>query len=249
MDIFIGVIVGLLVLMFLVTAHEFGHFLAARRNGVNVLEFGIGFPPRAVAWIKDKKTGKWRRLKRSEWDKEKISKVVVADDKKGKTKFAQNGMIFSLNWLPIGGFCQMDGESAVDSRDGTFGKASFLAKTKILFAGVAMNWLVAFLIFTILAWTGMPEFLEGQFTIPADTRTESTPVEVMTILDDSPAARAGIKTGDLIIAVDGNEFFHASEISEYNESHAGEDVVYTLSRLKDGDVKTNCGNQIQNCIE
>ena len=58
MDIFVGVIVGLLVLMFLVTAHEFGHFIAARRNGVNVLEFGIGFPPRAIAWRKDPKTGK-----------------------------------------------------------------------------------------------------------------------------------------------------------------------------------------------
>ena len=50
MDIFFGVIVGLLVLMALVVAHEFGHFLAARRNGVNVLEFGFGFPPRAIAW-------------------------------------------------------------------------------------------------------------------------------------------------------------------------------------------------------
>ena len=154
MDILIGVIVGLLVLMFLVTAHEFGHFIAARRNGVNVLEFGIGFPPRAVAWKKDPKTGKWKRLPRSEWKKEKVSKVVYSssDDK----SLAQKGMIFSLNWLPIGGFCQMDGESAADTRSGTFGRASFWAKTKILFAGVAMNWLVAIIIFTILAWTGMP---------------------------------------------------------------------------------------------
>ena len=74
MDLFLGVIVGLLVLMALVVAHEFGHFLVARRNGVNVLEFGIGFPPRAIAWKKDPKTGKWKRLPRSEWKKEKISK-------------------------------------------------------------------------------------------------------------------------------------------------------------------------------
>ncbi len=66
MNIFVGVIVGLVVLMILVVAHEFGHFIAARRNGVNVLEFGIGFPPRAIAWIKDTKTGKWRRLPRKD---------------------------------------------------------------------------------------------------------------------------------------------------------------------------------------
>ena len=160
MDIFLGVIIGLIVLMFLVTAHEFGHFIAARKNGVNVVEFGIGFPPRAIAWIKDPKTGKWRKLPKSEWQKESALKVVYSDGE--KQDFAQKGMIFSLNWLPIGGFCQMDGESAADTKKGTFGAASFWAKTKILFAGVTMNWLVAFVIFTILAWTGMPEFLDGQ---------------------------------------------------------------------------------------
>lgn len=165
MDIFIGVVVGLLVLMFLVTAHEFGHFIAARRNGVRVLEFGIGFPPRAIAWVKNPKTKKWSRLKKKEWGK------------------PQEGLIFSLNLLPIGGFCQMDGESDADERAGTFGAASFWKKTKILFAGVTMNWLVAFLILTILAWAGMPEFIPNQFTIDSDTRVvEST--EIVTITTD-----------------------------------------------------------------
>ena len=165
MDIFIGVVVGLLVLMFLVTAHEFGHFIAARRNGVRVLEFGIGFPPRAIAWVKNPKTKKWSRLKKKEWGK------------------PQEGLIFSLNLLPIGGFCQMDGESDADERAGTFGAASFWKKTKILFAGVTMNWLVSFLILTILAWAGMPEFIPNQFTIDSDTRVvEST--EIVTITTD-----------------------------------------------------------------
>lgn len=232
MDIFIGVIVGLVVLMVLVTLHEFGHFLAARRNGVNVLEFGIGFPPRAVAWIKDEKTGKWRRLKRSEWTKDKALKVVYSEAKKGYAEkgLAQKGMIFSLNWLPIGGFCQMDGESAEDSRAGTFGKASFWAKTKILFAGVAANWLVAILIFTVLAWTGMPEFIDGQFTISNDTRRVSEPVEIVMVAEGSPAERAGLLPGDKILAVDGNEFLYASEITDYNDTRAGEEVVYKIER-------------------
>lgn len=230
MDIFIGIIVGLIVLMFLVTAHEFGHFIAARKNGVNVLEFGIGFPPRAIAWQKDIKTGKWKRLPKKEWKKESVTKAVYTDG--DKTEFAQKGMIFSLNWLPIGGFCQMDGESAEDSRKGTFGYAKYWAKTKILFAGVTMNWLVAFIIFTILAWTGMPEFLEGQFTIPADTRSVVTPVEVAEIKENSPADQAGIKAGDKILAVDGQTLYHASEITDYNEEHAGETVTYKISRTE-----------------
>lgn len=239
MDILVGVIVGLLVLMFLVTAHEFGHFIAARRNGVNVLEFGIGFPPRAIAWVKDPKTGKWHRLPRKEWTKEKATKVVISD---GNKDFAQKGMIFSLNWLPIGGFCQMDGEPAADTRAGTFGKAGFWAKTKILFAGVAMNWLVAIIIFTILAWTGMPEFLDGQFTVANDTRTDATPVQITSVAENSPAAKAGLAANDYIVAVNGTEVKYASEITDINTEHAGEEVSYKI--LRKGAEDCNCDKDL-----
>lgn len=240
MDIFVGVLVGLLVLMVLVVLHEFGHFLAARRNGVNVLEFGIGFPPRAIAWIKDSKTGKWRRLPKSEWEKEKLTKVVYSEGK--DADFAQKGMVFSINWLPIGGFCQMDGESAADTRKGTFGAASFWVKTKILFAGVAMNWLTAIVILTILAWTGMPDFIEGQFTVPSDTRVEFTPVQILTVAEDSPAATAGMEAGDYIISIDGNEVRYSSDITSYNAKHADEEVNYKIYRR--GEEGCNCDQNL-----
>ena len=180
MSVVLGIIVGLLILMLLVTGHEFGHFIAARRNGVTVEEFGICFPPRAIAWRKV--DGKWRRLKRSEWD-----------NPPGK------GLILSLNWLPIGGFCQMKGESDADKRKGSFGAASFWSKTKILFAGVAMNWLMAFVILTILAWIGMPHFLEGQFEIPEDTETVvMKAVTIGEVVDGSPASKAGLQKGDIV---------------------------------------------------
>ena len=215
MNIFIGIIVGLLVLMALVTAHEFGHFLMARRNGVRVLEFSICFPPRAIAWAKDPKTKKWTKIPKKDWKK------------------PQEGLVFSLNWLPIGGFCQMDGESDADDRKGTFGAATFWQKTKILFGGVAVNWLAAILIFTILAWTGMPVFLDDQFTIASDTRTNSEPVEIVSVAEDSPAARAGLQTGDKIISVDGNIYYHASEFTDYNDTKAGEIVAYEIQRTSE----------------
>ena len=207
----------------------------ARRNGVNVLEFGIGFPPRAIAWIKDPKTGKWRRLPKSEWPKDRASRVVYSD---GDKTFAQKGMIFSLNWLPIGGFCQMDGESAADKRKGTFGAASFWEKTKILFGGVAMNWLAAIVIFTILAWVGMPNFLEGQFTIESDTKSTPARVEITTVAEDSPASRAGLAAGDVIVTVGGEAVEYASDVTDYNSAHAGEEVAYGIERIG-----TACINQ------
>ena len=245
MDIFVGVVVGLIVLMILVVAHEFGHFIVSRRNGVRVLEFGIGFPPRAVAWIKDPKTHKWRRLKKSEWDKAGMTKTVGAGKASGAEKSAeslriksrgdekkiiQDGLVFSLNWLPIGGFCQMDGESAEDEREGTFGKASYWKKTKILFGGVLMNWLVAFLIFTVLAWVGMPQFLDNQFTVEADTRVDQTPVKVKSVHENSPAAAAGFLEGDYILKVNDEKVGYGSDITKINKEHAGEKVKYTVQR-------------------
>ena len=254
MDIFVGVIVGLLVLMTLVVLHEFGHFIAARRNGVNVLEFGIGFPPRAVAWVKDPKTHKWRRLKKSEWNKESVTKAVGFDKKtaeagvKGKntkSKIIADGLIFSINWLPIGGFCQMDGESAEDERPGTFGNANFWKKTKILFAGVTMNWLTAFAILTILAWTGMPTFLDNQFTIASDTKKEQEYVIVSEVLENSPAAAAGFKTGDKIVGSGETVFHYASDVTAFNNEHVGEKVTYDI--LRTDSTECDCAQEPCDC--
>ena len=219
MSVVIGIIIGILMLMFLVTAHEFGHFIAARRNGVEVEEFGICFPPRAIAWRKV--NGKWRRLKKKEWKKPP-----------GK------GTIISLNWLPIGGFCQMKGESDADTEAGSFGASNFWQKTKILFGGVAMNWLVAFVLLTILAWIGMPHFLEGQFKMENDTRVlVETPVTIGEVMTDSPANRAGLRSGDIVrkARVTGENAERANiattqDLLDFNNRHAGNVVYFTCER-------------------
>ncbi|MBQ6130296.1 site-2 protease family protein [Candidatus Saccharibacteria bacterium] len=244
MNIVLGVFIGLLCLMFLIVSHEFGHFLAARKSGVRVKEFGIGFPPRAVAWLHvppKQKNDKWRwkKLKKSDWKKDQAS------------------LVLSLNFLPIGGFCAMDGESDDDDRKGTFGSVSYWKKTFILFAGVAMNWLVAFVILTVLAWTGLPKILDNQFTISSDEKTVVLePVSVDSVLENSPAEIAGFRSGDIITSVsfvpdsdacsepthesltpygdtclpDSHEVLSASDITSFNDFHAGETVIYHIRR-------------------
>lgn len=222
MNIVFGILIGIIILMLLVVAHEFGHFIMARRNGVKVNEFGIGFPPRAIAWIKRPvkitKNGeevtiqKWVKLPKSEWDK------------------PQKSLILSLNYLPIGGFCSMDGESDADTRKGTFGAASFWAKTKILFGGVLMNWLVAAIILTVLAFTGMPQFIEGQFYLGNDAQIVGGDVTVAGVIEGSPAEKAGFRVGDRILSVSDEEVKLPTDISNYNSAHSGETVKYRIAR-------------------
>lgn len=217
MNILLGVIVGLIVLMILITGHEFGHFIMARRSGVTVKEFGIGFPPRAIAWTKGK-DGKWHKIPRKNWNK------------------ARKSLVFSLNWLPVGGFCQMDGESDADDRPGTFGSVSFWKKTKILFGGVAMNWLMAFIILTVLALTGMPKYFDGQFFLDNDTSINYQPVSIVKVSEDSPAEKAGLKEGDQVTSVSGSPLTSPSDLISYNEAHAGETVTYEIAHGEDAPV-------------
>ncbi len=47
----IGIVLIVLLFASLVLVHEWGHFVTARRNGVEAEEFGFGFPPRLVGWM------------------------------------------------------------------------------------------------------------------------------------------------------------------------------------------------------
>lgn len=194
MELLLGIIVGLIVLVLLVVVHELGHAIVARRNGVVVEEFGIGFPPRA--WAK--------KLK--------------------------NGILFTLNWLPLGGFVKLQGEHDSADQKGDYGAATFWQKTKILLAGVVINWLVAVVILTILALSGLPKILPNQFSIPSDTIILTQPIELATVSHDSPADKAGLKVGDQILRFAGEPVLTAESLNQKTASHKGETVEIVYSR-------------------
>ena len=192
MELFFGIIGGLLILVLLVVVHELGHAIVARRNGVVVEEFGIGFPPRA-------------------WGKK-----------------LKNGVLFSLNWLPLGGFVKLQGEHDAADQKGDYGAATFWQKTKILLAGVAINWLVAALLLTILAITGLPKILPNQFIIASDSSLVQQPVLITALTKGYPAEKAGLKTGDMIVLFDGKPVPTAQALIDHTKVSKGKtvDVVY-----------------------
>jgi len=172
----IDVLLLLIILVVLVVIHELGHFLVARRAGVTVHEFGVGFPPRARILGRDKM-----------------------------------GTIYTLNWLPIGGFVKLEGEEGESDDPHAFVKQRLPTRLAILLAGVAMNIALAFILLTLIAGfadpsatsrvlnvqEGSPAQLAGlQGGKPIDTIVDSEGNEV-TVYDDS---------GDRIIGVDGRKF-------------------------------------------
>lgn len=199
MDIAVGVIVGIVVLTILVVAHELGHALLAKRHGVVVEEFGVGFPPRA--WAK------------------KLKKSIL-----GKN------VLYSINWLPLGGFVKLQGEHDAANKPGDYGAVTFWQKTQILLAGVAANWIVAAAILTVLAAVGMPRVLDNQFYVATDIQRITQPVELVTVADGLPAAKAGLRAGDRILRFAGLSVSDPTALSQLTEQHRGQTVEIIYSR-------------------
>lgn len=192
------IILGLLLFVGLVVVHEFGHFIAARRNGVEVEEFGIGFPPQA--WH--------RRLK--------------------------SGLLFTINWLPLGGFVRLKGEHDSSTVKGSFGAASLSTKVKIMLAGVGMNLLTAFVLLTGLALVGMPKLIDNQFTVQRDTKVTHNEVLVGYIEDDSPAAKAGLQQRDRLVTIKTDTknvpITEAGDLPAVTKELAGQQIKLTIER-------------------
>ena len=200
MDLILGIIIGIIVLVVLVVLHELGHAIVAKRNGVVVEEFGVGFPPRAYG----------RKLK--------------------------NGMLLSVNWLPLGGFVKPKGEHDAARKKGDYGAATFWQKTKILYAGVFVNWVVAAVILTVLSLVGLPKIIPNQFSVPSDTAQVTAPVQLSGLVKDYPAEKAGLKSGDIVTSFAGESIDTVTQLVEITKENKGQTVPVTYAR--DGQQQT-----------
>ncbi len=152
----------------LVLVHEWGHFFTAKRFGIRVDEFGFGFPPKMLTLFK-----------------------------KGETEY-------TLNWLPIGGFVKIFGESPdEENTNGPDKDRSFVNKPRwqqaiVLFAGIFMNFVLAWLLFSAGFMSGLPTSVGNQ---PEGYVLDNVHLTVISALPDSPAEKAGLKSGDKIVSI------------------------------------------------
>lgn len=183
----------------LVIIHELGHYLAARKAGVEVEEFGFGLPPRA------------------------------------KGLFTWKGTLFSLNWIPFGGFVRLKGENVLDDakpKPGDFGYASIPARMAILLAGVAMNFALAFVIFVFGFSYGqwIPTYLSlDDMQTAADRGEISLDLAVLIdgIIADGGAESVGVDPRSLLIAVDGQEVTLPEDVVSLQSDR--QQVTYTVA--------------------
>jgi regulator of sigma E protease len=178
----------LFVLGVLIFVHELGHFLMARRIGVRVLTFSLGFGPKLL---------KYRR---------------------GDTEYC-------ISAIPLGGYVKMAGEHPDDVRSGSGDE--FLSKTKwqrfqVLIMGPLMNILLAVVVMAAVLYQ------------PADVPAfEQQPPVVGSVVEGSPAERAGIQPGDRILRFNGQSTDTWEQLSMLVIPRANREVE--IEYLRDGE--------------
>ena len=147
------------VLGLLIFFHELGHFLVAKKAGVRVEQFSLGFPP------------------------------TIFKHKWGETEYC-------IGIIPLGGYVKMAGENPDEQATGDpgdFMSKSIGQRAAVMVAGPFMNYLLAIVILTgIYLFAGVPY-------------SDPDRILVGEVLEDGPAAQAGLQTGDQIISVDGHQ--------------------------------------------
>lgn len=191
-----SILLFILVLSFLVIIHELGHFIAARWANVKVLEFGLGYPPKAF------------------------------------TAFTWRGTVFTVNWIPFGGFVKMAGEdvelegnekntatelvAAAKAPGKELRMATTVQQLVIMLAGAAVNFLFGALVFAVVFTSnGIPQ--------------EITTARIGYVLPDSPAAEAGVPVDVEIQSLEIEGIFHPvsnpEEVIKVVEENLGKTVT------------------------
>jgi regulator of sigma E protease len=204
------ILIFVIVLGLLVFVHEAGHFLVAKKSGMEVNEFGFGFPPRLIGI--QKVDGKWRVVGR-------------------RMKIESNATIYSINWIPLGGFVKILGENN-DSENNpkSFVNRAFWPRFFTLVAGVLMNVVLAWVLLSIGFAVGLPVASDGE-SLPGGARLTDQRVAIVDIIPNSPATKAGLQAGDTILKLDGQEVGDLNQVRKFIYDHKGQKIVFEIKRL------------------
>ncbi|MEE9285734.1 MAG: M50 family metallopeptidase [Dehalococcoidia bacterium] len=136
--------------------------------------------------------------------------------------FTWRGTIYSLNWLPLGGFVRLLGEEDPSAPQSLAAKPRWV-RLIVLASGSGMNFVLPILLFAIL------------FMIPRDVNVGLT--QITHVVPDAPAEEAGLLPGDVIFEINGDEVRNVAEVSRSIRLNLGETIDFGVKH-SDGVLET-----------
>lgn len=105
-----------------------------------------------------------------------------------------NGTLYSLRLLPVGGYCQLEGEDEENDSPNSLNNQSPFVRLKVILAGAIMNFILAFILLILLM------------------SVSRVSTEVSGVLENSPAYSSGIQAGDKIVSINGKNINDGEEL-------------------------------------
>jgi regulator of sigma E protease len=138
---------------------------------------------------------------------------AIAKDKKGT--------VYSLNWIPFGGYVRLYGEDVSDPKvlkdKQSFASKTILQRTAVVCAGVFMNFVLAWVLISVGFMVGMRPFIvtEADFQQASEKGlvNSATVMSIDEIREDSPLQNTSIQAGDIILEVDGQPIPEDGDLS------------------------------------
>lgn len=142
-----------------------------------------------------------------------------------KKRFGQT--VYSLNWIPLGGFVKIKGEESALTDADSFSVQPPWRRAVIIAAGIIMNLMLVVILFTIGFSVGFPQELDQASS--AGARVRDIKHEIVAVMPKSPAFNA-LESGDVIISIDGHQFANLSDLQLYIRSHSNDALNLIIER-------------------
>ncbi len=178
----------------------------------------------------------------AKWVGMRVDEFGIGFPPRALTITKKGDTVYTLNWLPFGGFVKIYGENSdavdEDSKGRAFTDKNRFAQALVLVAGVAMNFLFAYILITVALFSGTPRALSPE-EIPL---AEDASLAISGVLQGSPAERAGLMPGDIIRTVEDEDMVFSStdseKFTEFVSEGNGQNVITLTVVHTDGSEET-----------
>jgi regulator of sigma E protease len=142
----------------------------------------------------------------------------------------KNGTLYSINWIPFGGFVKILGEDGDEVGPKSFSSVPFKNRFMVIVAGVLMNLVLAALLLIIVNFFGLRVgLIEGSTLGARDLK-----IQVLDVVSGSPAANAGLQPLDILLGYNQDGHIHnfnsTKDVQDVINSHVDQNITLDINR-------------------